>query len=519
MPHYQRPNPFLSSPHYSVTAFDSQQSDSFPHPLRPGRFDVDLTTLPRVLGGPVNITCLASTRPGRMWAMATDRVTLVDVADGRFDVLATLALPGVDPIDDARLAELAAIELTSIDAATEMATEMFGAHPELRTANGLYTVADRDDVVYVNAGSTIHAITTADPEDPAAGLRVLRSLDTTEFFEPFTFGDYPAAVKLIGMNLTYDGHLVIGAFGQLAVVDREFLAEPQVHTFPAGQLLSNSFAIGEDGGIYVATGSLLPGAPGLMHRLVWSDGRLSSDDRDGAWIAEYPGGDWAPAVKIGTGTGSTPTLMGFGPDEDHLVVITDGQDRMHLTAFWRDELPAGATSRIAGSIPVSCGQSDDVAWIQSEQSVATLDWGALVVNNVTSEGQQDRLIDVFVSGPLATPAYGVERFEWDTSTHEWRSVWARSDLASISQVPVVSVTSRVAAVNTYSDADGWEVTGVDWETGETVHRTVFGRATAGNGAYALVQVLEDGDMLFTSVTGPVRVPLSSLDPRPVDPRA
>lgn len=136
--------------------------------------------------------------------------------------------------------------------------------------------------------------------------------------------------------------------------------------------------------------------------------------------------------------------MGFGPDEDHLVVITDGRDRIHLTAFWRDELPAGATSRIAGSIPVSCGQPDDVAWIQSEQSAATLDRGALVVDNITIEGQSDRLIDVLVPGPLAT---------------------------------------------------------------------------AGNGAYALVQVLEDGDMLFTSVTGPVRVPPYSLDPRPVDPRA
>jgi len=52
MPHYQNPNPFLAGPHYSVTAFDSQQSDSFPYPLKGGRFDVDLTSLPRVLGGP-----------------------------------------------------------------------------------------------------------------------------------------------------------------------------------------------------------------------------------------------------------------------------------------------------------------------------------------------------------------------------------------------------------------------------------------------------------------------------------
>lgn len=97
MPHYQSPNPFPASPHYSVTAFDSQQSDSFPYPLKDGRFEVDLTSLPRVLGGPVNITCLASARPGRMWAMSTDRVTLVDITAGRFGPLAACRCPGSIP--------------------------------------------------------------------------------------------------------------------------------------------------------------------------------------------------------------------------------------------------------------------------------------------------------------------------------------------------------------------------------------------------------------------------------------
>jgi hypothetical protein len=33
---------------------------------------------------------------------------------------------------------------------------------------------------------------------------------------------------------------------------------------------------------------------------------------------------------------------------------------------------------------------------------------------------------------------------------------------------------------------------------------------AGNGAYALVQVLPDGDMLFNSIAGPVRVPPAKI---------
>ena len=42
------------------------------------------------------------------------------------------------------------------------------------------------------------------------------------------------------------------------------------------------------------------------------------------------------------------------------------------------------------------------------------------------------------SGPLTTPAFGVERFEWDPMSHAWCRVWTRPDLASISQVPVVA---------------------------------------------------------------------------------
>jgi hypothetical protein len=40
------------------------------------------------------------------------------------------------------------------------------------------------------------------------------------------------------------------------------------------------------------------------------------------------------------GSGTTPSLMSFGEDEDKLVVISDGNpDGAQLVAFWRDEVP------------------------------------------------------------------------------------------------------------------------------------------------------------------------------------
>ena len=60
-------------------------------------------------------------------------------------------------------------------------------------------------------------------------------------------------------------------------------------------------------------------------------------------VMTYDGGPEAPSIKMGFGSGSTPTLMGFGDDEDKLVVITDGAKRVKLAAFWRDEIPTELT--------------------------------------------------------------------------------------------------------------------------------------------------------------------------------
>ena len=81
--------------------------------------------------------------------------------------------------------------------------------------------------------------------------------------------------------------------------------------------------------------------------------------------------------------------MGFGNDPDKLVVITDGAKQMKLVAFWRNSIPPGASFRIAGQIPVTCGFSPLPEWIQSEQSVVVYGYGAFVVNNIPQSVSSD----------------------------------------------------------------------------------------------------------------------------------
>ena len=163
-----------------------------------------------------------------------------------------------------------------------------------------------------------------------------------------------------------------------------------------------------------------------MRKIVWTGTSLSTSEKDGAWTSPYDGGDWPPAIKAGTGTGSTPTLMGFGADENRLVVLGDGVNRMKLVAFWRDSIPTnfvqkpGTKSlRIADQFQVTAGLPEDSAGVQSEQSVVVNGFGAFVVNNVVATGHPDKLIDVIALGPMAQAPRGMGRFEWLVTERGW----------------------------------------------------------------------------------------------------
>ncbi len=68
-------NPYLASPVYAITHFDSSQSDSTPYGPPHGFFTADPATKPISYGGPINIITLASTDKNYMWAVGSNRVS------------------------------------------------------------------------------------------------------------------------------------------------------------------------------------------------------------------------------------------------------------------------------------------------------------------------------------------------------------------------------------------------------------------------------------------------------------
>ncbi|NUS44457.1 MAG: hypothetical protein HOQ24_12310 [Mycobacteriaceae bacterium] len=500
----------MAADKYAVTHLDPAQTDSFPDSVPRGTFHIDPTTMPRVPGGPVNIMTLASPNPKYMWVSSTSGVRYVDVSGDGFKQVAAMDAPGVSPsISTQALDKVLDQRFTDVGQVHgAIAQDWSGANWQ-RLVNGVYGLVDKDNHVYfVNQNAELFVFGLIDPDRPADGITVIAHRD----FKPLlghTNTTLGTPETIVGVDMTYDGHLVVLASRSLFAMNRDLTGEPKQMRIGDDETVSNSMAVDSDNGIYFASDK-------VMRKVVWKNGGLSTAAADGAWTSPYDFGRQPPAVKFGIGTGSTPTLMGFGKGSDQLVVITDGSDHMKLVAFWRNAIPDGfqqrpgaKSNRIADQTPVTAGLSDPLPeFIQSEQSVVVDGYGAFVVQNIGPGGAPDRLVDVLANGPVFEPPRGMQRFEWDTTQHKWTSVWARGDVVSTSMVPAVSSKSGMVFVNGYTKADGWEVTGLDWNTGQTVHRTIFGQSNLGNGAYAIVEAFPNGDLLFNSVGGPLRAKIA-----------
>ena len=502
-------NPYLASPLYAIVHFDSSQSDSTPYGPPNGIFTVDLTKRPIVYSGPVNVATLASTNKNYMWGVGTDRVSYINKADNKwtavakYEALADASKGAFPAIPDENLSTFGKSSAVGMNTSSmdSLLKNLFGENYPDRLWNGIYSLVDKDNVLYTNYNGSIYAFALNDSNELSKGITKRYALE-----DPVTAiqgNNHQANTKVAGLSMTYDGHIVITFSNGVAVIDRDFnTSSASFYKFGDDEFVTNSIAIDENSSIYVASNT-------IMRKLVWNGTTLSDNGAYGAWSCPYNHSIQPPIVKNGNGTGSTPTLMGFGNDPDKLVVITDGAKQMNLVAFWRDNVPQGA-KRIAGQIPVTCGFSPLPEWIQSESSVVVYGYGACVENNIPENISPDLLgqnliLQFALLGPAYPGPYGVERFQWNTSTHQWSSVWARSDVEN-NAVPIHSQLGNMALVPGYRLPYGWEVLGLDWDTGKTVHHTIFGDKNFGNAAFpGPLEYLTNGDLVFDSVVGPIRI--------------
>ena len=393
----------------------------------------------------------------------------------------------------------------------------------------LYSLFAKNDVFIAANARGLLRIEQENSLDPESKMLPIQTLALPlELFDDqrAAANTFFPADTVFGMAMTFNGVLVINTVsGRLITLDPQTLEILDSLLLSEGEVISNSIASSEElngRAIYVASNR-------AMYRfVVEADGRIHRDAQVGGWRAAYSEGRRFDYGKIGTGTGATPTLMGFGEDEDKLVVITDGADKMGLVAFWRDQIPEDARPlpqqdpRVADVFVVDFG--DDIS--QSEQSVVTAGPYAFVVSSVPQR-KADPLpargayLRGLLTGVTREPVMGIAMYQWDSEKNRWQSSWQRTDVGSLATVPMLSIPTRQVIINGYFQdrlGESYHL-GFDIDSGDVVMSIAAGINPLFNGTFTGLKCDPTGNIWYTMMFGLVTLdtskmlPVANPDPR------
>jgi hypothetical protein len=504
-------NPFLADSAYPIAHGRCDQQDNSPVCGPSGKSgvlgdgDLSYTWIgPGHFGGLIS----APYPDGRRVIWSNGRESIVKLDYETLELLATHTIPGRQLTELEEL-EAAVAGLDELEGEAAMLHAGALARRFLTGLDGVYSLLDRDNTLFLGRKTGAVAYGEQDPRDPASPI-----VERRRWEKP---GDIEGT--FVGVNLTFDGRLVLTTdHGWVVCLTRDFTSYDAIRLPRSEQAAAwcaeqaeryghsaygwvrKSCCIDEDNGIYIPSRDHL-------HKVVWTGTKLSSDEADGAWTAAYRNGG-------GNGSGTTPSLMGFG-DEDRFVVIGDGDAVVNVTLMWRDEIPSNwqqlpdaPSRRIAGIGPANMGD-DTLEDIQTEQSVTVSGYGAMTVNNdppsvpATFPKEWKRHLAFFLGHkPEFTPR-GLHKLMWDPGARQLREAWVNRDVSSPNSVPFVSQGADL--VYTCGARDGrWTIEAVDWTTGEEVFHYVVGDSrfnTLGGG----ITLDEEGRLLYGTIFGKVRI--------------
>ncbi|MDG2427145.1 MAG: hypothetical protein P8M16_01850 [Acidimicrobiales bacterium] len=377
--------------------------------------------------------------------------------------------------------------------------------------DGVYALLDCEHTLFLGRKQAVVAYEEVDRGDRTADIR-----ERSRWEKP------PGITgAFVGVNMTNDGRLVLSTdHGWLISLARDFsdyvavqlpgaavdaadhCARMELERGNTGYgWVRTSLCCDDEGGVYV-------NSLDQTHKVVWNGANFSFAAIDGAWSSPYLNG-------TGAGSGTTPCLMGFGEDEDHFVVIGDGEPVVNITLLWRNQipddwerLPGAASRRVAGLGPADMGDKSLPA-IQTEQSITVAGYGAMTVNNEPKSkpdwlpARAARLLCFFLGHHKEFTPFGMQKYLWDPETRLFRQAWVATDISSPNSVPYVS--RGADTVYTCGTRRGqWTIEAVDWSTGETRGHWTMGDSrfnTLGGGVY----LDEEGRVIFGTIFGKVRI--------------
>lgn len=428
-----------------------------------------------------------------IWVGGYDRVAKVD-ADS-FEVLTTYAIGGTQFVTESEarkrvnnLDTLADEEL--LDYVFEIWEEPFPTLPSwyrvLTNKNELFMGYRSNDGSY-----SIRAYAERDSSDPASAIHLARELPLHE-----------GSGSIFGMKMTGDGRIAfVTQDGNLVVTSQDFAEVQSIKLEPKtkgdvnsgdffNSYVRNGLTIDDQDGIYIVTRD-------SMNRIQWTGEKLSTDPADGAWSSPYPN-------ELGIGSGTTPSLMGWGEDEDHLVLIADGTRGNNIVAFWRDAIPrdwagiAGLDTRIAGITPVDFGLKGDTP-PQVENSIMVYGYGAFLDNTNPEtklpdqgNGARQWLAESYFMHVPGHEAKGGTRISWNPDRRVLETTWNTQ----------INFASSICTISGGSDTlycwgnrnREWTMEAVNWDTGDSRFHYILGPSHKYNIFGTPITIAPDGSI-------------------------
>lgn len=370
--------------------------------------------------------------------------------------------------------------------------------PVIRGTGAFYRMVSNDNEHYqmtndVRAGtSVLEVYGDATDGDPDSDIELRRWWEIPQSDERFSAG--------VALNMTYDGWVIIAtADGWVYAVSRDLGEYHRVsvrgsehkdaESWMAG-FIRNGIAIDDDGGIYVLTQN-------RMHRVQWTGKKLSTDPADGAWAVAYPSGL--------RGSGTTPTLMGWGANNDKLVLIADGVEDTSFRVYWRGEIPddwkgiPGEDRQLAGIAPVTYGEDNARSHpVPLEASISAYGYGFFTYNDYPLNsppklGEPDANIfaNVLLNGMDKYALKGGVKYVWNPEQRVLELAWTTSEPLGPA---ICSPTNNGLLFCMARHGGEWALQALDWDSGESVFHYLLGDDMRFNPGAAVVRFAPNGQI-------------------------
>ena len=340
-----------------------------------------------------------------------------------------------------------------------------------------------------DASTILYKLTDKDKTDPYSKIKLVDELDLGDFginrTQHFSL-NYRGEIVFNSENDEAAGHATIGVISQ----DFKLLDTLRYSTEKGEITHHNAFPVDEFNSFFITTSKRLI-------KFSWDGNDLTLD-----WEIAYDFVGDGPTGTFAEGSGTTPTLMGWGDANDKLVVMSDGHARNNLVGFWR-EIPAdwegipGKDIRFAGSIEIPAARSFNNTFQSIENSPTVFGYSVGIAQFNGFLGYDCENIK------------GVQRIDWNTEANKFEVVWVNREI-NMNGILTYSKGSNLVYSSGKEEDCNYYYYGLNWDSGELELRkrlgpqgTLFNDPFYDGGNNSIID--EDGNIYFAGGASLVKV--------------